>query len=70
MEVQLIFFKHFLLYMNDGLSKIRSLHTYVMTRTVYFDCTCNTVNDGFIPLIQPGKITSSKTLIACSYSPN
>ena len=31
------FFKNILLRMNDWLSKIRSLHTYVIPRTVYFD---------------------------------
>ena len=31
------FFKNVLLYMNGGRSKIRSVHTYVMTWTVYFD---------------------------------
>ena len=33
-------FKNVLLYINSRLSKIRSVHTYVMTRTVYFDCSC------------------------------
>ena len=32
--------KNILLYTNVGLSKIRSVHTYVMTRTVYFDWIC------------------------------
>ena len=31
------FFMNILLYMNGRLSKIRSVHTYLMTRTVYFD---------------------------------
>ena len=30
------FFENILLYMNGRLSKIRSVHTYVMSRTVYF----------------------------------
>ena len=34
------FFKKKLLYMNVRVSKIRSVHTYVMTRTVYFDWIC------------------------------
>ena len=32
-----------LLYMNSRLSKIRSVHTYAMTRTVYFGWICTTV---------------------------
>ena len=35
-----IFFKNIFLYMNSQLSKIRSVHTYFMTRTVYFDWIC------------------------------
>ena len=34
------FSKNILLYMNSRLSKIRSVHTYVMTRTVYFGWIC------------------------------
>ena len=34
------FFKNILLYMNDRLSKIRSLHTYVMHRMFYFEWYC------------------------------
>ena len=35
--------------MNGRLSKIRSVHTYAMTRTVYFDwiCTASSVKDDF-----------------------
>ena len=33
-------FKNVLLYMNGRLSKIRSVHMYAMTQTVYFDCRC------------------------------
>ena len=37
------FFKNILLYMSSRLSKIRSVHKYVMARTVYFGwiCTCS-----------------------------
>ena len=35
-----IFFKNILFYMNGRSSKIRSVHTHVITRTVYFDCSC------------------------------
>ena len=35
-----IFFKNILLYMNGWLSKIRSVHTYVMPRRVYFGWIC------------------------------
>ena len=34
------FFKNIALKMNGGLSKIRSVHTYVMRRTGYFGCIC------------------------------
>ena len=37
------FFKNVLLYMNGRLSKIRSIHTYVIPRTVYFDWICITL---------------------------
>ena len=33
-------FKNILFYMSIWLLKIRSVHTYVMTRTVYFDLIC------------------------------
>ena len=35
-----ISFKNILPYMNSRLSKIRSVHTYVMPRTVYFGLIC------------------------------
>ena len=34
------FFKNILLYMSGRLSKITSVHMYVMARTVYFGCIC------------------------------
>ena len=34
------FFKNILLYMNGRLSKTRSVHKYVIPRTVYFDWIC------------------------------
>ena len=34
------FFKNILLYIRSRLSKIRSVHTYVMARTVYFGWIC------------------------------
>ena len=34
------FFKHILLHMKGRMSKIRSLHTHVIPRTVYFDWIC------------------------------
>ena len=36
-----ILFKNILLYMNNRQSKIRLVHMYVITRTVYFDWICN-----------------------------
>ena len=37
-------FKNILLYMNGRLSKIRSVHTHAIHRTVYFGWICITVN--------------------------
>ena len=36
--------KNIFLYINGRSSKISSVHTYVMTRTVYFDCSCTMVS--------------------------
>ena len=36
-------FKNILLYMNGRLSKTHSVHTYVIPRTVYFDCFCTII---------------------------
>ena len=38
-----IFFKNILLYMNGRLSKIRSVHTYAISRTVYFGWICKSL---------------------------
>ena len=38
------FFKNTLLYMNGRPSKLRSVHTYVMPRTVYFDWICKSID--------------------------
>ena len=42
------FFKNRLFYMNGRLSKICSVHTYVMTRKVYFDRICIIILDHMI----------------------
>ena len=50
------FHKHFFfLYMNGWLSKIGSVHTYVIPRTVYFDwiCTFPKSNQVWKPLVIP-----------------
>ena len=39
-KLLLEFFKNVLLYISSRLSKIRSVHTYVMPRTVYFGWIC------------------------------
>ena len=41
------FFKNILLYMNSRVSKIRSLHMYVLNRTVFFDWVCIRSNINF-----------------------
>ena len=38
------FFKNILLYINGRSSKIHSVHMYIMTWTVYFDCNCKLDN--------------------------
>ena len=40
-----IFFKNVLLYMNGGLSKMCSLHTYVRHRMFYFERYCTKTNN-------------------------
>ena len=42
-RVQHNIFKNILLYVSSRLSKIRSVHTYIMPRTVYFGWICNSI---------------------------
>ena len=62
------FLKNVLLYMNGRLSKIRSVHTYVMSRAVYFDWICNLFHGLHFEIIMPSILQSDSDWPRSIYS--
>ena len=58
------FFKNILLYMNGWLSKIRSVHTYVIPRTVYFGWICIRTQKLFFNLLNQSPWSKAKSFVS------